>query len=52
MGKPIEVEKVENPTNEEINSLHAKFVQELKDLFDLYKDKLLDKPDDDSLVLM
>ncbi|KAJ3665002.1 hypothetical protein Zmor_000524 [Zophobas morio] len=52
LGKPIEVEKVENPTNEEINSLHAKFVQELKDLFDLYKDKLLDKPDDDSLVLM
>ena len=52
MGKAIEVEKVENPTNEEIDSLHAKFVQELKDLFDLHKDKFLEKPDDDSLVIM
>ncbi|XP_063909878.1 2-acylglycerol O-acyltransferase 2-like [Zophobas morio] len=52
LGKPIEVEKVESPTNEEIDSLHAKFVQELKDLFDLHKDKFLEKPDDDSLVIM
>ena len=48
----MEVEKIENPTNEEIDSLHAKFVQELKDLFDLHKDKLLEKSDDDSLVVM
>ncbi|XP_063914054.1 2-acylglycerol O-acyltransferase 2-like [Zophobas morio] len=52
LGKAIEVEKVENPTNEEIDSLHAKFVQELKDLFDLHKDKFLEKPDDDSLQIL
>lgn len=45
VGKPIPVEKKENPTNEEITALHTKFTQELVNLFDEYKYKYLPKPD-------
>jgi len=37
IGKPIEVEKVEKPTNEQVVALHSQYVKELKALFDRYK---------------
>eukprot|EP01089_Gocevia_fonbrunei_P019045 TRINITY_DN6601_c0_g1_i1.p1 TRINITY_DN6601_c0_g1~~TRINITY_DN6601_c0_g1_i1.p1 ORF type:complete len:387 (+),score=25.70 TRINITY_DN6601_c0_g1_i1:160-1320(+) len=37
VGRPIEVKRVENPTEAEVDDLHAKFVGELKNLFDKYK---------------
>lgn len=39
MGKPIEVTKNENPTQEEIDSLHVKYVDELNKLFESNKTK-------------
>lgn len=42
MGAPIEVEKVDSPTQEQIDSLHSKYMQELETLFDKHKDKFAD----------
>lgn len=36
VGKPIKVEKIENPTNEQVESLHKKYVDSLIDLFNEY----------------
>lgn len=36
-GKPIHVEQVENPTSEQVDEVHTKFVAELKDLFNRRK---------------
>lgn len=38
-GKPIAVEKKENPTHEDINKLHQQYVSELVRIFDKYKAK-------------
>lgn len=40
IGKPIEVEKVENPTNEQVVALHSKYIAELKSLFNRYKHEM------------
>jgi 1-acyl-sn-glycerol-3-phosphate acyltransferase len=37
IGKPIEVIKIEEPTNEQVNQLHAKYIEELVHLFDEHK---------------
>ncbi|XP_067841461.1 2-acylglycerol O-acyltransferase 2 [Heptranchias perlo] len=39
VGKPIEVEKKENPTQAEINELHQKYIEELSKLFEEHKTK-------------
>ena len=44
VGKPIEVEKRENPTNEEIDLLHQKFIEGLVRLFERYKNESLENP--------
>ena len=44
VGTPIEVEKRENPTMEEIDSVHEKFVDELVRLFERYKNEFLENP--------
>ena len=36
VGKPISVEKVEEPTSEQIASLHKKYVHELQTLYNQY----------------
>jgi hypothetical protein len=38
-GKPIHVEKNENPSAEDIDKLHAQYVAELVRIFDKYKSK-------------
>lgn len=44
-GKPIEVEKVENPTQEQIDNLHVKFMQRLEEIFEKHKHKYVDNPE-------
>ncbi len=39
VGAPIKVEKVASPTQEQIDSLHSKYMEELQKLFDNHKDK-------------
>ena len=36
VGKPMPVEKVEEPSSEEIENLHAKYVEELQKLYTEY----------------
>ena len=40
LGKPIPVSEVANPTSEQIDALHAKFVTELKALYDRHKHRM------------
>ena len=37
VGKPIPVEKVAEPSDEQIDQLHVKYVQELKKLYETYR---------------
>lgn len=37
-GKPISIEKNENPTAEEINKYHALYIEALQDIFTDYRD--------------
>ena len=36
VGKPIEVKRIENPTREEIENMHATYVKELQKLYEKY----------------
>ena len=36
IGSPIKVDRVESPTKEEIESMHAKYVEELQKLYKKY----------------
>lgn len=42
VGAPIPVEKNPNPTPEEVNALHEKYVDELTTLFYTHRDKYAD----------
>ncbi|KAF2880662.1 hypothetical protein ILUMI_25501 [Ignelater luminosus] len=42
VGKPIDVERVENPSQEQIDALHAAFIKQLIKLFDKNKHKYLE----------
>lgn len=39
IGKPIDVKKVENPTQEQVNGLHEIYIKSLVELFDEHKHK-------------
>ena len=39
VGSPISVSKIECPTQEDIDKLHARYIDELKGLYEKYKDK-------------
>lgn len=39
VGKPIHVDKVEDPSDKQINELHKKYMKALSDLFDAHKNK-------------
>jgi arsenate reductase-like glutaredoxin family protein len=40
LGTPIDVEKKESPTKEEIDELHTKFTVALRELFNQHKHKM------------
>lgn len=44
-GDPIDVEKVEKPTPEQVDALHQKFVEELRKLFEEYKFRYVKNPE-------
>lgn len=37
MGKPIAVQKTLNPSQEEVDQLHQRYIKELCDLFEAHK---------------
>jgi hypothetical protein len=39
VGAPIPVEKCENPSKDQIDELHAKYVKALIELFDTHKEE-------------
>ncbi|KAF2880663.1 hypothetical protein ILUMI_25502 [Ignelater luminosus] len=45
VGKPIDVERVEDATQEQIDALHATFIKQLTELFDKHKHKYLEDPE-------
>lgn len=51
VGKPIVVERVPDPTQEQIDTLHATFIKHLTELFEKHKHKYLEKPDETTLVI-
>ncbi|XP_073978557.1 uncharacterized protein isoform X2 [Rhodnius prolixus] len=51
VGKPIVVEKVINPTKNEINDLHERFIQELIALFEEHKHKYVPNPEKSHLSI-
>ena len=51
VGKPIPVEKVPEPTTEQINALHEKFTGELKVLFESEKHKYILNPETTELII-
>ena len=40
IGSPIEVEKVEKPTEAQIDAVHARLLSEMEELFDAHKASL------------
>jgi len=50
VGSPIPVRKVANPSQEEIDKLHSRYIEDLKELYEKYKDKY--HPTDTSELLI
>lgn len=48
----MEVKKCINPTNEEIDELHQKFIEALTDLFETHKTKYIEKSEDFKLNII
>jgi len=50
VGKPIEIEKVENPSEQLIEQKHALFKEKLKELFDEEKKNYLQDPNTELII--
>lgn len=51
MGKPIDVPKIAQPTNEDIEKYHQIFIEELTKLFEEHRSKYSKHPDEMELIL-
>ncbi|KAK5650763.1 hypothetical protein RI129_001792 [Pyrocoelia pectoralis] len=51
VGKPIEVERLVNPTEQQVDELHQKFAEELTCLFNKYKMKYVSDPEQVNLII-
>ncbi|KAF5299134.1 hypothetical protein FQA39_LY02307 [Lamprigera yunnana] len=51
-GEPIEVQKTENPTQEQIEELHTKFTEAIKNLFNTQKHKYVENAEHVDLVII
>ncbi|XP_058457665.1 2-acylglycerol O-acyltransferase 2-A-like isoform X1 [Malaya genurostris] len=51
IGGPVETEKIENPTQADVDELHARFCTALEDLFEKYKVKFVENYKNVKLVL-
>jgi len=45
VGKPIEIEKCANPSQQQIDDLHLKYIESLTQLYDEHKKKYSKHPD-------
>lgn len=52
VGEPMHLEKIEEPTQEQVDDVHAKFVRKLIDLFEKEKKKYLDNPENVQLTVV
>lgn len=52
VGKPIELLRTPNPTEEEINAVHDEFIKQLIDLFEEQKHNYLKNPESARLIIM
>ncbi|XP_017888680.1 2-acylglycerol O-acyltransferase 2-like [Ceratina calcarata] len=52
VGSPIELPKIEEPTKEQINEYHEKFIKELVNLFETNKHKYIENADSVKLELL
>ncbi|KAK9884501.1 hypothetical protein WA026_007342 [Henosepilachna vigintioctopunctata] len=52
VGRPIDVEKVEQPTQEQIDDLHERFIKELDTLFEKQKKKFIENADNVHLEII
>ena len=50
MGAPIDVPRITNPTREDIENLHEKYVTALRELYDKYRYKYSHYPDTDLVI--
>ena len=51
VGAPMEIEKNLNPSNEEVDAIHAKFTSKLVELFETEKSKYLKNHENTRLVI-
>lgn len=51
VGQPIKVEKIDNPTQEEVDGLHEKFIEHLTGMFEEHKHKYLQNADSIKLIV-
>lgn len=51
VGKPMDIPKLPNPTNEEVDVYHAKFVKHLQEMFEEQKYNYVDEPEKTQLVI-
>lgn len=52
VGEPIEVEKIEEPTQQEINYVHKKFIDSITHLFETQKHKYLTNSEEVTLEIV
>ena len=51
VGAPIDVKRNPNPTREEIENLHAQYVEALKDLYEKYRYTYSQYPDTELTII-
>lgn len=52
MGRPLEVPKIAEPSDDEVNDYHSKFITALTELFEEQKYNYLDNPDEKQLIIL
>jgi len=50
VGKAIDVECIKNPTDEEVDALHKKYMEGILNLFNSEKHKYLEDPDTELIM--
>lgn len=51
-GTPIDVPKIEEPTQEQVDEVHAKLMTQLVDLFEKHKHLYLQDPENAKLIIL
>lgn len=51
VGAPIDVPQCDEPKEEEVDKLHEKFMDDLKTIFDTYKTRYIEKPEEAVLIM-